>query len=81
MLDTQTEHGAHPGRPMSFSSDMSITTTLPAYQEQAPQGVPGVNIISPSGYVAPSALSPSDYAQTPGGRINFPSGNYGADFR
>lgn len=83
MLDTQTEEGAHPGRPLSFrsTSELSVTTAPPAYQEDVPQGVPGVNIISPSGYVAPSALSPSDYTQTPGGRVNFPRGDYSAGFR
>ena len=80
MLDTQTEEGAHPGRPLSFqsSSELSIATAPPAYQEADQLGI---NVISPSGYVAPSALSPSDYTQTPGGRVNFPTGNYGADFR
>lgn len=83
MLDTQTEEGAHPGRPLSFQSgsELSISTAPPAYQEQTGARIPGVNIISPSGYVAPSALSPSEYTQTPGGRISFPHGNYGADFR
>ena len=79
MVDTQTEEGAHPGRPLSYRSSTSLSIAPPAYEEQRPQLGPGV--ISPSGYIAPSALSPSDYEQTPGGRVNFPMGNYGADFR
>lgn len=75
--DTQTEHGAHPGRPMSYSSEAGLSITAPpSYHEQAP----AAQVTSPTGYIAPSALSPSDYEQTPGGRINFPQGNYGADF-
>lgn len=34
-----------------------------------------------TGYVAPSALSPSDYGETSVGRISFPHANYSADFR
>ena len=82
MVDTQTEDGAHPGRPLSYQSGRSSTNLSiapPAYEAERP--LPGSGVISPSGYVAPSALSPSDYAQTPGGRVNFPMGNYAADFR
>lgn len=79
MVDTQTEDGAHPGRPLSYQSSTNLSIAPPAYEEERPQH--GQEILSPSGYVAPSALSPSDYEQTPGGRVNFPMGNYGADFR
>ena len=79
MIDTQTEEGAHPGRPLSFSSSTNLSIAPPSYKEPSSEG--GVGVLSPTGYVAPSALSPSDYQQTPGGRISFPTGNYGADFR
>ena len=78
-LDTQTGDGAHPGRPLSYQSSMNLSIAQPpSYHEEAPTNAGGGS--SPSGYVAPSALSPTDYEQTPGGRINFPQGNYGADF-
>jgi len=67
---------AHPGRPLSYeyATDTGFHPQQ-AYGQEA-QAHPGA---SPTGYVAPSALSPTDYG--PGGRLNFPQGNYGADFR
>ena len=77
MAETQTEDGVHPGRPLSYQSSTNLSIAPPAYEEERRQE----EVVSPSGYVAPSALSPSDYEETPGGRIDFPQGNYGADFR
>lgn len=72
---SMTEHGMHPGRALSYQSSTNLSiVTPPSYHEQSSVGAGGT---SPSGYVAPSALSPSDYAETPGGRVNFPRGNYG----
>lgn len=71
---SMTEEGVHPGRAYSYQSSTNLSVAPPAYEQEA-------EVVSPSGYVAPSALSPSDYEQTPGGRINFPTGNYSADFR
>ena len=71
---SMTEEGVHPGRAYSYQSNTSLSIAPPAYQQEA-------EIVSPSGYIAPSALSPSDYEQTPGGRVNFPQAYYGADFR
>lgn len=76
---SMTEHGMHPGRALSYQSSTNLSiTTPPSYHEQSSIGAGGT---SPTGYVAPSALSPSDYAETPGGTVNFPRGNYDADFR
>ncbi|KAK5166296.1 uncharacterized protein LTR77_008557 [Saxophila tyrrhenica] len=76
---SMTEHGMHPGRAFSYQSGSNLSITAPpSYHEQT---AGAVGIPSPSGYVAPSALSPSDYEQTPGGRVNFPQANYGANFR
>jgi hypothetical protein len=75
---SMTEHGMHPGRPASFHSATSAGLSIappPSYHERPPNGDAA---LSPTGYVAPSALSPSDYEQTSGGRINFPQGNYSA---
>jgi hypothetical protein len=73
--DTQTEHGAHPGRPMSYGSPSRSRVPTPEYDES----------------LAPSALSPTigDGRQSvlnsfpsansfaaPSGRVQFPSGNY-----
>jgi hypothetical protein len=77
---SMTEHGMHPGRPMSFQSTSTGLSIAPPSYHERPADVTDSGV-SPSGYVAPSALSPSDYQETPGGRINFPTGNYGADFR
>ena len=78
--DTHSSDGeAHPGRPLSFSSSTNLSiASPPSYHTNAP---PTINIASPTGYVAPSALSPSDYEETPGGRVSFPQGNDGVDFR
>ena len=84
--DTQTEHGAHPGRPMSFGSST---------RTQTPSVHPPTEYDDSS---APSALSPTGYAPThesrmfnpfddlaaahndqqagSGGRVQFPPGNY-----
>lgn len=84
--DTQTEHGAHPGRPMSFGSSTRART--PSVQTPAEYDDSS----------APSALSPTGYAPThesrmynpfddlaavhneqqagPGARVQFPPGNY-----
>ena len=84
--DTQTEHGAHPGRPMSFGS--STRTRTPSVHPPAEYDDDS----------APSALSPTGYAPThdsrmfnpfddmaaahndqragSGGRVQFPPGNY-----
>ena len=76
---SMTEHGMHPGRSLSYQSSTNLSIiTPPSYHEQS-NGATGS--ASPSGYVAPSALSPSDYEQTPGGRIHFPHGNYASEFR
>ena len=72
---TLTEDGVHPGRPLSYESNTNLTIAPPSYHEQAPPA--NDRALSPTGYIAPSALSPSDYEQTPGGRVNFPQGNYG----
>jgi len=81
--DTQsmTEHGMHPGRPASFHSSNSATglsIAPPSYHERPGEVESGLGA---SGYVVPSALSPSDYDQSASGNLRFPQGNYGADFR
>lgn len=78
MADSQTEEGdIHPGRAVSNRSNTSLGIAPPtSYHTNRPTGEGSA---SPTGYIAPSALSPSDYEHTPGGRVNFPQGNYGAD--
>lgn len=69
---------AHPGRNMSQQPSNPDLNIQPQEYHNDNQAYPG-----PEGapYVAPSALSPTDYEQTPGGRISFPQGNYGAAYR
>lgn len=76
---SMTDHGMHPGRAMSYQSSTNLSIVPPSYHERPSEEE---NVISPSGYIVPSALSPSEYAETPGGRINFPNANYDrVDFR
>lgn len=67
---------AHPGNlSQPTGSNLSIQPPQP-YVSDA-QARPGAD-----SYVAPTALSPSgDYGERTGGRVSFPAGNYGADFR
>lgn len=68
----------HPGRNLSQPSNPSLRIQPPQPYGQDDQAYSGAD---DNAYVAPSALSPSDYEGTPGGRISFPHANYGADFR
>lgn len=84
---TLTDDGVHPGRPVTPSSSQTVITSAqpslpPTYVERRPLPQP-VEVRSSTGYVAPSALSPSNYDNTITGlgRLSFPEGNYGADFR
>jgi len=65
---TATHDGVHPGRQVSFgSSDASELSVAPP-----PAYDPGVD--------APSALSPTPFVQSPGGRVEFPHGRYSEAF-
>lgn len=62
--DTATQDGfyAHPGRPLSYGSDVSaLTVAPPSYSESD----------------VPSALSPAGYGLSPSERVFFPEGHYG----
>jgi len=82
--DTQTEHGVHPGRPMSFGS--STRTRTPSVQ--VPSGeYDDQSALSPTGY-APGheskmynpfddmAAAYNSHERGGGGRMEFPKGNY-----
>ena len=76
---SMTEHGMHPGRSLSYQSNTKLSIILPPSTNE--QSSNAIGSVSPNGYVAPSALSPNDYDQMPGGRVNFSQGNYAAEFR
>lgn len=71
-------HAMHPGKTLSQQpshSTLNIQPPDPYNNSQAHAGA------GADDYIAPSALSPTDYGQIPGGRISFPHANYGADLR
>lgn len=67
----------HPGRNLSQQSNHSLSIQPPQSYGHDSKTHGGAEDTS---YVAPSALSPSDY-DNQGVRISFPHGNYNADFR
>jgi len=79
--DTQTEHGAHPGRPLSFGSGSRSHSRASAVSTPEYDATLAPSALSPTDYGRQSAISPfppplSLPKPQSGGRMQFPSGNY-----